>query len=154
MAGRILAELKAAGIELPTAAIPVANYVPVVLSGNQAFVSGQVSLWNGEVRHVGRLGQNISIEQGQDAAKLCALNIISQLQLALGDLDRVARCIKLNIFVNSTPDFTDQPKVGNGASNLMVQVFGEAGKHARAAVGVAQLPLGVAVEVDGLFEIR
>jgi enamine deaminase RidA (YjgF/YER057c/UK114 family) len=154
MAGNVLERLKANGIELPQASLPVANYVPVVLSGNQAFVSGQICIWNGDVKHLGQLGTGISLEQGQDAARICALNIVAQLQLALGDLDRVVRCIKLNIFVNSASDFTDQPKVGNGASNLMVQVFGEAGKHARAAVGVAQLPLGVAVEVDGLFEFK
>ena len=154
MAGKISTHLAAMGIELPKASTPVANYVPVVLSGNQAYVSGQISMWNGEIKHLGRLGQSITIDQGQEAARLCALNIIAQLQASIGDLDRVVRCVKLNIFVNSAADFTDQPKVGNGASDLMVQVFGEAGKHARAAVGVAQLPFGVAVEVDGLFEFN
>ena len=153
MPGKIAAHILSLGLELPKAAAPVANYVPVVVSQGQAFVSGQISILNGEVKFVGQLGKAITIADGQAAARLCGLNIIAQLQTALGDLDRVARCIKLNIFVNSTPDFTDQPKVANGASDVMVEVFGDAGKHARAAIGVAQLPFGVAVEVDGLFEI-
>jgi enamine deaminase RidA (YjgF/YER057c/UK114 family) len=153
MSGRIAARLAELKIELPKAAAPVANYVPVVITGNQAFVSGQVTVWNGEVKFIGQLGKDFQIEDGQKAARLCGHNIVAQLQAALGDLDRVKRCVKLNVFVNSAPGFTDQPKVANGASDFMVEVFGDSGKHARAAVGVAQLPLGVAVEVDATFEI-
>jgi enamine deaminase RidA (YjgF/YER057c/UK114 family) len=127
--------------------------MPVVISGHQVFVAGQVCVWNGEFRHIGRLGWEISIEEGQVAARLCGLNIIAQLQAALGDLDRLRRCIRLNVFVNSAADFTDQPKIANGASDLMVELFGDAGKHTRSAVGVAQLPFGVSVEIDAVFEI-
>ncbi len=154
MAGKIdkrLADLK---IELPKAAAPVANYVPAAISGKLVFVSGQVTVWNGEFKYVGRLGEAFSIEQGQAAARLCGLNIIAQLRAALdGDLDRVRRCVKLGVFVNSADGFTDQPKVANGVSDLMVEVFGDAGRHARFAVGVNVLPLNVAVEVDAVFEI-
>jgi enamine deaminase RidA (YjgF/YER057c/UK114 family) len=153
MAGQIEARLADRKIELPKAAIPVANYVPVAVAGNLAFVSGQVTIWNGEFRYKGKLGQEFKVEDGQAAARLCGLNVIAQLKTALGDLDRVKRCVKLTVFVNSTDDFTDQPKVANGASDLMVEVFGDAGKHARAAVGVNVLPLNVAVEVEGVFEI-
>jgi len=153
MAGRIeqrLAELK---IELPKAAVPVANYVPVVTVGNLAFVSGQVTIWNGEFKYKGKLGKEFTLEDGQAAARLCALNVIAQVRNALGDLDRVKRVAKLTVFVNSVDDFTDQPKVANGASDLMVEVFGDAGKHTRSAVGVNVLPLNVAVEVEAIFEI-
>lgn len=153
MPGRIDARLKELAIELPQAAAPVANYVPVVISGSQAWLAGQVTIWNGEFRHLGQLGRDLKVEEGQKAARLCALNVLAQLRSALGDLDRVKRCVKLNVFVNSAPDFTDQPSVANGASDLMVAVFGDAGKHARSAVGVAQLPRGVSVEVDAVFEI-
>ena len=154
MPGRIDARIAELKLELPQAAAPVANYVPVVLAGGLAFVSGQVTAWNGEFRFRGKLGKDFSVEEGQQAAKLCALNVIAQLKAALGgDLDRVKRCAKLGVFVNSTPDFTDQPKVANGASDLIVQVFGDAGKHARFAVGTNVLPLNVAVEVDAIFEV-
>lgn len=153
MAGDISARLAALNIELPNVQPPVANYVPVVVSGHQVFVAGQVCVWNGQFRHIGQLGREISIEEGQAAARLCGLNIVAQLQAALGDLDRLTRCIRLNVFVSSTADFTDQPKVANGASDLMVEVFGDAGKHTRSAVGVAQLPFGVSVEIDAVFEI-
>jgi enamine deaminase RidA (YjgF/YER057c/UK114 family) len=153
MPGKVAARLAELKIELPKAAAPVANYVPVVVSGQHAYLSGQVTVFNGEFRFIGQLGKEFQIEDGQKAARLCGLNILAQLQAALGDLDRVRRCVKLNVFVNSTPAFTDQPKVANGVSDLMAEVFGDAGKHARSAVGVAQLPLGVAVEVDAVFEI-
>jgi len=153
MPGKIAARLAELKIELPKAAAPVANYVPVVVTGNHAYLSGQITVWNGEFQFKGQLGKELQIEDGQKAARLCGLNIIAQLQAALGDLDRVRRCVKLNVFVNSTPSFTDQPKVANGVSDLMAEVFGDAGKHARSAVGVAQLPLGVSVEVDAVFEI-
>jgi enamine deaminase RidA (YjgF/YER057c/UK114 family) len=150
-AEKTLAEKK---IELPKAAAPVANYVPVVMAGNLAFVSGQVTVWNGEFKFIGRLGKEYTIEQGQQAARICGLNVLAQLRAALGgSLDRVKRCVKLGVFVNSVETFTDQPKVANGVSDLMVEVFGDAGKHARFAVGTNVLPLNVAVEVDAVFEI-
>jgi enamine deaminase RidA (YjgF/YER057c/UK114 family) len=155
MAGQIDARLADLGIELPQAAAPAANYVPYVVSGNLVFVSGQITVWNGEFRYQGKIGQDLGVEDGQAAARLCALNIIAQLKAACGgDLDRVVRIIRLGGFVNSTPDFTDQPKVINGASDLMAEVFGDKGKHARAAVSAAALPLGVAVEVEAVAEIE
>lgn len=155
MAGTIDARLAELGIELPEAAAPVANYVPYVISGNMVFISGQVTAWNGEFKYIGKLGRDFTAEEGQAAAKLCALNLLAQLKAACdGDLDRVVRVVKLGNFVNSTADFTGQPQVANGASDLMVEIFGDAGKHARFAVGTNVLPLDVAVEIDGVFEIR
>lgn len=145
-----LAEL---GITLPQPAAPVAAYVPVVIAGGFAHVSGQVSSEDGKMI-TGKLGSDLDVEAGQKAARACGLMILAQLKAALGSLDRVERVVKLGVFVNCTPDFTDQPKVGNGASELMSQVFGEAGRHARAAVGAPSLPLGVAVEVDAVVAIR
>ena len=154
MAGRIEKLLADKKIELPKAAAPVANYVPVVVAGNLAFVAGQVTAWNGEVKFIGKLGKEYTVERGQQAARICGLNILAQLKNALdGDLDRVKRCVKLNVFINSVDDFTEQPKVANGVSDLMVEVFGDAGKHARAALGVNVLPLNVAVEADAVFEV-
>jgi enamine deaminase RidA (YjgF/YER057c/UK114 family) len=154
MAGRIEKILAEKQIELPKAAAPVANYVPAVQAGNLLFTAGQVTVWNGEFKFVGKLGKEYTVEQGQQAARLCGLNVIAQVKAALGgDLDRVKRCVRLGVFVNSTADFTDQPKVANGVSDLMVEVFGDAGKHARSAVGVNVLPLNLAVEVDAVFEI-
>ena len=154
MAGTVDKRLAEKGIELPQAAAPVANYVPVAIAGNLAFVSGQVTVWNGEFRFRGKLGKDFSVEDGQQAARLCGLNIVAQLKAALGgDLDRVKRVLKLGVFVNSTADFTDQPKVANGVSDLMVEIFGDAGKHARFAVGTNVLPLDLAVEVDAVVEI-
>jgi enamine deaminase RidA (YjgF/YER057c/UK114 family) len=153
MAGKIDSRLAELGITLPEATAPVANYVAFVQSGNLVHVSGQITMENGELKFVGKLGKDYGVEEGQKAARLCALNLIAQVRAAVGDLDRVSRVVKLNAFVNSAPEFTDQPKVVNGASDTMVEVFGEAGKHARSAVGVASLPLGVAVEIDGIFEI-
>ncbi len=145
-----LAEL---GLSLPEPAAPVAAYVPVVVSGGLAYVSGQVSIVDGHLLR-GRLGEDLGLEQGVMAARACGMMILAQLHAALGSLDRVERVVKLGVFVNSAPDFTDQPKVANGASELMVAVFGEAGKHARSAVGVPVLPLGVAVEVDAIVAVR
>ncbi len=154
MAGEIDARLEELGIELPQAAAAVANYVPYVVTGNLVFVSGQVTIEDGEFKYQGKVGSDLSVEQGQEAARLCALNIIAQLKEACGgDLDRVRRIVKLGGFVNSTPDFKDQPKVINGASDLMVEVFGDKGRHARAAVSAGALPVGVAVEVDAVAEI-
>ena len=147
------AKLAELGINLPEAAAPVAAYVPVVIVGGLAYVSGQVSFVDG-VLLKGRLGEDVSVDQGIAAARGCGLMILAQLKAALGSLDRVERVVKLGAFVNCTADFTDQPKVANGASELMVAVFGEAGKHARAAVGAPSLPLGVAVEVDAIVAVR
>ena len=142
-------------IELPRTTYSVANYVPFVLSGNTLYISGQITVWNGDLRYQGQLGENISIDEGYQAARLCGLNLLAQLKSACGgDLDRVTRVVKLGGFVNCSPDFTDHPAVINGASDLMVDVFGDAGRHARFAVGVSSLPFGVAVEIDGTFEIN
>lgn len=146
---RKLAEL---GLSLPVAAAPVAAYVPTVLAGNLLHVSGQLPFKDGKVI-TGRLGENVSVEDGQDAAQRCALMLVAQIKAALGDLARVKRVVKLGVFINSHGDFTDQPKVANGASELMVALFGDAGKHARSAVGVPALPLGAAVEVDAIVEV-
>lgn len=147
--------LKTLGITLSTPPKPVASYVPYTISGNQVFVSGQVPVSDGALKYVGRLGVDFSVEVGQAAAQLCAINILSVLRDACeGDLERVVRCLKVNVFVNATPDYDKQPEVANGASDLFVAVFGEAGKHARAAVGMGSLPRGVAVEVDAVFEIK
>ena len=154
MSGKIEARLKELGIELPQPAAPVANYVPFTISGNLVFVSGQICQWNGELRFIGKLGAAISIADGREAARLCALNILAHLRAACGgDLDRVCRVLRLGGFVNCTPEFTDMPQVVNGASDLMVAVFGDLGRHARAAVGMSSLPGGVAVEVEATFEI-
>ncbi len=141
------------GIILPMPAAPVAAYVPAVESNGMLYVSGQVSFQNGELM-IGRLGEDRDLAYGMQAARACGLMILAQIRAALGSLDRVERVVKLNIFVNSDPRFTDQPKVGNGASELMVEIFGEAGKHARAAVGVPTLPMGVAVEVDAIVAVK
>jgi enamine deaminase RidA (YjgF/YER057c/UK114 family) len=154
MAGKIDARLKELGIEIKQPAAPVANYVGYVKTGNLVFVSGQVTLKDGKIQYQGKLGADVSLEDGQAAARICATNIIAQLKAACdGDLDRVRRIVKLGGFVNSTPDFADQPKVINGASDLMVEVFGDKGKHARAAVSAGALPMQVAVEVDCVAEI-
>lgn len=155
MAGRIDARLKELGIELPVPSTPGANYVPFVRSGTLLFLTGQLSQWNGERRFVGKLGREWSVEQGREAARLCGLNLIAHLRTAAGDdLDRVRRCVRLAGYVNSTPDFLAQSQVMNGASDLFVDVFGEAGRHARMAVGVAALPYDVAVEVEGVFDVE
>ena len=149
----ITARLAALGLSLPAAAAPVAAYVPVVINGGLAHVSGQLPFIDGRLI-TGRLGESLGLEIGISAAQACGLMILAQLKLALGSLDRVERVIKLGVFVNSSSDFTDQPKVANGASELMVAVFGEPGKHARSAVGVPVLPLGACVEVDALVAIQ
>lgn len=155
MSGNIASRLKSIGVFLPTAAAPAANYIPTVRSGNLLYVSGQVPMKDGKAEFVGKLGRDMTVAQGQQAARLCAINILAQVAGALdGDLDRVVRCVRLGGFVNAVPDFTEQPQVVNGASDLIVEVFGDAGKHTRAAVGVGSLPRGVAVEVDAIFEVR
>lgn len=146
------ARLDSLGIELPEPMKPVATYVPYVITGNLLFVSGQVSASpTGRVN--GRLGESMELSAGQQAARLCGINLISQCKAALGELSRIKRVVKLGGFVNAAPGFTDIPQVINGCSDLMVEVFGEAGRHARSAVSCPELPLGVAVEVDGVFEI-
>jgi enamine deaminase RidA (YjgF/YER057c/UK114 family) len=145
-----LAEL---GLTLPDVPAPAANYVPFVIAGKLVHVSGQIS--RGESGLIlGKLGAGLDVAAGAAAARTCALALIAQVRAACaGDLDRLARVVKLSAFVNSAPDFTDQPKVVNGASDLMVEIFGDRGRHARSAVGVAALPLGVAVEIEGVFEL-
>ena len=155
MPGNIDKRLAQLRIELPNPSVPAANYVPFVASGSLVFVAGQVSQWNGERRHQGKVGDSLGVDEGYAAARLCALNLLAHLRVACGgDLDRVKRVVRLGGFVNAAPDFVDMPKCVNGASDLMVEVFGKAiGSHARTAVGVASLPGGVAVEVDGIFEV-
>ncbi len=145
-----LAEL---GIELPPAAAPLASYVPVRISGTHAYVSGQVPLEEGRLLSSGRLGAERSVEEGQGAARRCALQALAALRDALGRLDRVRGVVKLDVFVASAPGFTDQPKVANGASDVLVEIFGEPGRHARTAVGVSELPLGASVEVAVTVQI-
>ncbi len=154
MADDVEKRLKALGIELPeTAAAAVANYVPVARAGDLLFVSGQLPMAEGRLVWIGSVGDSLSVEEGQQAARLCAINMLAQLRAALdGDLGRVKRVVRLGGFVASAGDFTAQPQVINGASDLMVDLFGDAGRHARAAIGVNVLPLGAAVEVEGLFE--
>lgn len=146
------ARLHEMGLKLPPAAAPVAAYVPVVVHGGLAHVSGQLPFIDGKLV-TGRLGEDVTIEQGQRAAQACALMILAQLEAAMIPLDRIERVVKVGAFVNSTPDFTDQPKVANGASELLFHALGAAGKHARSAVGVAVLPLGAAVEVDAIVAL-
>ncbi len=148
-------KLNALGYELPSAAAPAANYVPFVIAdGDLLYISGQIPFLNGEKMHLGKLGADLSIEDGVAAAQACALNILAQANEAVGgDWSKIKRLVKLGGFVNSTPDFTDQPEVINGASNLMVDVMGDAGRHARFAVSAASLPRGVAVEIDAIFEL-
>jgi len=153
MSGRIDRILSELSITLPAPVAPVATYVPYVVSGHLVFISGQVSFSGGALIK-GRLGADLDIEKGQEAARACGLNLLAHLKTACGgDLERVRRVVKLGAFVCCTPDFVDQPKVANGCSDLMVAIFGEAGRHARAAVGAPALPLGAAVEIDGVFEI-
>ena len=154
MAGRIGARLEAAGIELPAAPAPQGNYVPYVVSGNLVFLSGQVALVEGELKLSGVVGQDLSIEEGQQSARLCAINLIAQLKAACGgDLDRVVRCVKLGGFVPCPAGFTDQPQVIIGASDLLGAVFGDHGRHARCAVGAPAPPLRAACEAAALFAL-
>lgn len=151
----IAKRLEAQKICLPNISVPVANYLPVTQSGNILYVSGQLPFWEGEKRFIGKVGAEISLDQAQEAARLCGLNIIAQVKHHLGgDLEKVLRCLKLGGFVNAIPQFEDHPKVINGASDLMVEVFGEQGKHARFAMGAGSLPFNVCVEIDALFEVQ
>jgi len=150
-----LSKLADLGLSLPVAAAPVANYVGYTVSGKTVYISGQLPFQDGKVTCVGKLGAGVTIDEGYAAGRQCGLNILAHLQAACGgDLDRVAKVLRLGGFVNATPDFTDTPKCVNGASDLMVAVFGDAGRHARAAVGVASLPAGAAVEVDAIVELK
>lgn len=152
MTDRIDTKLAELGLILPEAAAPVASYVPVVEANGLLQLSGQLPFVDGKLI-TGRLGDGVSLEQGQEAARACGLMIVAQLKKYLGDLSRVERIVKLGVFVNSHGDFTDQPKVANGASDLMQALFGDAGKHARSAVGVPVLPLGAAVEIDAIVQV-
>ena len=154
MSGTIDARLNQLGIVLPKPAAPAANYVPYSVSGKLIFVAGQITVQDGELTYLGRLGEDLSAEEGYRAARLCGLNLIAQAREACGgDLDKIAKVVKLGGFVNAAPDFTDHPKVINGASDLMVEVFGEAGKAARFAVGASSLPFHVSVEIESVWEI-
>jgi enamine deaminase RidA (YjgF/YER057c/UK114 family) len=154
MAGEIEARLKTLGIVLPIPGKPAANYVPFVVTGKLLFLSGQVPMTAEGVKFVGKVGREYSIEEGQQAARICAINLLGVALAAVGDLDRIQRIVKLVGFVNATPDFPDVHKVVNGASDLFTEVLGDAkGKHARSAIGMGTLPLGVAVEVEAIAEI-
>ncbi len=154
MTDAVLVRLEALNLKLPAAPAPVANYVPYLMSGDLLFVSGQVSKAADGSIVAGKLGADLTVEQGQEAARHCALNILAQAHAALGRLDRVAKVVKLNGFVNATGDFADHPLVINGASDLMVEVLGDAGRHTRAAVGVSSLPANCAVEIDAILQFR
>ncbi|EQA99220.1 RidA family protein [Sphingobium baderi] len=149
----IEARLTELGIALPPAAAPVAAYVPAVEANGLLHISGQIALVDGQLM-TGRLGDTVNLDYGVRAARACGLNLLAQMKAALGSLDRVERIVKLGVFISSAPDFSDQPKVANGASELMVDVFGDAGRHARSAVGVPVLPLNSAVEIDAIVLVR
>lgn len=154
MGGRIEARLAEMGVALPAAPAPAANYIPFVQVGEVLFVSGQISMAEGALI-TGRLGETMTVEEGQLAARTCAINLLAQVKAACGgDLDGLVRVVRLGGFVNCTAGFTDQPKVINGASDFLAEVLGDAGRHARTAVGAPSLPMGVAVEIDGIFQIR
>ncbi|MGH6734741.1 MAG: RidA family protein [Methyloceanibacter sp.] len=154
MAGEIEARLKALDLVLPAAKTAVGTYVPFIHIGGQLIVSGQLPIKDGAVAFAGKLGDGVDIEIGQKAARLCALNILAQAKVALGDLDRIVQLLRLNGFVNAAPGFTDHPKVMNAASDLMVEILGDKGRHTRIAVGCASLPMNVAVEIDAVFAIN
>jgi enamine deaminase RidA (YjgF/YER057c/UK114 family) len=153
MAGTFEKKLEELGITLPTPAAPIANYVGFVRTGRLLFVSGQLCLADGVLVAKGKLGPQVTVERGQAAARACAVNVLAQVKAALGDLDKVTRVVRLGGFINSAPDFLDGPAVMNGASDLMVAVFGDKGRHARTTIGVAALPADAAVEVEGTFEV-
>ena len=154
MSDTIESRLKDRGITLPVAAAPAANYLPFTISGNTLYLSGQLPMENGKVAVTGLVGRDVDVAAAQRAAELCAINILAQARAALGDLGRIRRILKLNGFVASMPDFTEQHLVINGASNLIADILGDAGKHARAAVGMAALPLNASVEIDAIIEIN
>lgn len=155
MAGKIEQRIAERGIVLPAAMRAMANYVPYTVTGKHVWVAGQGPFLDGKLHYNGRLGANLTVDDGRACARIVGLNILAQVKAACGgDLDQVVRCVKLNGFVNSTPDFTQHPEVINGCSELMIEVFGEAGRHARVAVGAPTLPMGTSVEIDAIFEIR
>ena len=155
MASSIEKRLSELGITLPPPGAPGGNYVPFVMAGDLAFMAGQVAREAGKMKYTGKVGRDISVDDARAAARLCAINLLAQLKVACGgDLDRVERCVRLGGFVNSPPDFIEHPKVVNGASDLMVEIFGERGQHARTAVGAAALPMDSAVEVEAVFLLR
>lgn len=154
MSAEIDARLASLGIVLPAAAAPAANYVPYVQSGNMLYISGQLPMEAGKLAVTGQLGAGVHTSEGQRAAELCAVNILAQAQAALGDLGRVRRVVKITVLVSSTPDYYEHHLVANGASDLLAKVLGEAGRHARAAVGMAALPLNAAVEIDAVLEVE
>ena len=151
---KVEAKLKELGLQLPEIAKPVAAYVPAVRVANMVYTSGQIPLVKGEVKFKGKLGREFSVADGYEAAKICALNCLAAAKSLIGDLDQIEKVVKVVGFVNSEAGFTDQPKVINGASELLAQAFGPVGEHARSAVGVAELPLGVAVEIEMIFQIK
>ena len=152
MTGTIDARLAELGIELPHAAAPAANYIPYVVTGDLVFVSGQVPFWNGELKGVGKVGRDMGIPAAQEIARICGLNLIAQARAASdGDLDRISGVVKVGGFVNAVPDFDQHPEIINGCSDLMVDVFGDKGRHSRFAVGAGSLPRGVAVEIEAIF---
>ena len=153
MSDTIQQNLEKLGVTLPEAAAPAANYVPFVKTGNQLFISGQLPMQDGKIAKTGKVGADLSIEEGVEAARLCAINLLAQAKAATGDLSKVVRLVKIVGFVNSNGDFGDQPKVINGASDFMVAVLGDAGRHARSAVSAGALPFNAAVEIEAIFEI-
>ncbi len=153
MSQTIEARLADLGVTLPSPAAPAANYVPYVQSGNQLFISGQLPMGADGLEHVGKVGDNLSVKDGKDAARLCAINLLAQAKAATGDLEKIVRLVKIVGFVNSTSDFAQQPQVINGASDFMVEVLGDKGRHARSAVSAASLPFGAGVEIEAIFEI-
>ncbi|MDJ0950714.1 MAG: RidA family protein [Alphaproteobacteria bacterium] len=154
MAGKVDARMEELGIVLPEPSAPGANYVPYHREGDLIFITGQLSQWNGERRFIGKVGQKFGLEEGREAARLAALNVIAHLRAALdGDLDRVRKCVRIAVYVNSDPAFHGQSQVANGASDLFLELFGEAGRHTRMAIGVAALPYDVAAEVEGVFGV-
>ncbi len=154
MSSAIEARLNELGVTLPEAAAPAANYVPFLQTGNQLFVSGQLPMAGGKLQISGKLGDGLGIDEGKAAAKLCAINLLAQAKAATGNLDKVARLVKIVGFVNSTAEFVDQPQVINGASDFLVEAMGEKGRHARSAVSAVSLPFGAAVEIEAIFEIE
>ncbi len=154
MAGEIEARLRALDLVLPEAKPPIASYVPFLHKNGQLLVSGQLPMRDGVIAVTGHLGGDVSLDAGQDAARLCALNILAQAKLALGDLDRIVQLLRINGFVSAVPDFGDHPKVINGASDLLVDVLGDKGRHTRIAIGCSSLPLNAAVEIDAIFALE
>lgn len=154
MSETISGRLQALGVEIPEVAAPAANYLPYSKSGNLLLTSGQLPFEDGKLKHTGKIGGELSIEQGQEAARMCIINVLAVAKAALGDLENIKQIVKITIFVSSTPDFTSQHLVGNGASDFLVEVLGEKGRHARSAVGVPCLPLNAPVEVEAIIEAK